>query len=78
MKKLIRAIKAWFKKRRERERFEREAEIKSEFRIVEKSGMIWILCGSRAIMRFSTDGLTKEITDKLVDCRATAVSYESL
>lgn len=73
-----RLIKEFIEKRRASFRNEREAELMSEFKVVERGGSLWLTHNGTAFLHFSSLINAKNVTDTLHDVRETAVKFDRL
>lgn len=71
-------IKKYFKERKERERLEEEARLKSEFDVVERGGSLWLTHDGVAFAKFDGDFKADEIAENIKQCRNVAVEYKRL
>ena len=51
---------------------------KSEFRVAERDGSLWITHKGIAVIKLSEYASAKEIAEKLDECRNTALEYDRL
>lgn len=71
-------IKQYFKNRKERERLEEEAHLKSEFAVVERGGSLWLTHDGVAFAEFESDDDAHYIASAIDKCRNAAIRYKRL
>ena len=71
-------IKQYFKNRKERERLEEEARLKSEFAVVELGGSLWLTHDGVAFVEFESDDDAHYIASAIDNCRNAAIRYKRL
>lgn len=74
MRKLREIIDA----RKQKAQFEKEAELKAEFRVVEGNGSLWLTHCGVAFMKVSSLAKAEDVAKALNDARNTAVEFEKL
>ena len=71
-------IKQQLERHAERQRTERDKAIDGEFRVKEKSGRLWLMCGGIAIQEFTGYTDTASILETVEKARSCARDYASL
>lgn len=71
-------IKEYINARKQKAQFEHEAQIKSEFKVVERNGLLWLTHDGVAFMKIANLAQAEDITKELNKARECAVEYERL
>lgn len=56
----------------------REAEIRSRFRLAERGGHVFVMCGETAVCKMPQAAQVKDVTDMLESMRNAALLYDRL
>ena len=71
-------LKKLIEKRKEKSRLQKDAEIKSEFRVVERDNKLWLTHNGVAFMEMPWDMTSSDVASKLAEVRETAITYDKL
>lgn len=74
MKKLREIIDA----QKQKAQFEKEAELKSEFKVIERNGELWLTHCGVAFKKLYASATAKDIALMLESCREVAIEYARL
>lgn len=67
-----------FKNRKERQRLQEEARLRSEFSVVERGGYLWLTHDGVAFMKISSVAYAADAVKELLIARDTAVEFKKL
>lgn len=71
-------IKEIIEKRKEKAQIEREAVLKSDFRVVERGGSLWLTHCGVAFMKVPATTKSEDVAKMLNDARANAIDFVKL
>lgn len=71
-------LKQLIEKRKEKTRLQKDAELMSEFQVVERGGYIWLTLNGVAFVKFEDGRDVSDITDALKETRKYAIEYSRL
>lgn len=71
-------IRQYFHNRKERKRLEDEARLKSEFRVVERNGYLWLTHEGVAFMKIESLSYAADVASELKKARETAIEFKGL
>ena len=71
-------LKQLIEKRKEKSRMRRDAELKSEFKVVERNSELWLTHNGVAFMKMPWDMQAHDVAYKLAKVRETAVTFDKL
>lgn len=74
----MKTIKQYIADQKEQNRLQKEAQLKSEFKVVERDGYLWLTHLGVAFKRIDSDMPAMEVANLLNDARNTAVEFEKL
>lgn len=71
-------LKQLIEKRKEKTRLQKDAELMSEFQVVERGGYIWLTLNGVAFVKFEDGRDVSDITDALKEIRKYAIEFARL
>lgn len=64
--------------RKQKAQFERESELKADFRVVERNGVLWLTHMGVAFMKVAALAKAEDVAKELNNARETAIEFERL
>lgn len=74
----MKSIKEFIENKKQKIRLQKEAELKSEFQVVERANRLWLTHNGVAFMDFPKDVKTEDVTESLNKSRLAAIIFEKL
>lgn len=71
-------LKQLIEKRKEKTRLQKDAELKAEFKVVERAHKLWLTHNGVAFMEMPWDMTASDVASKLAEVRETAIIYDKL
>lgn len=78
MKKIMKTIKEFIADKKEKCRLQNEANLKSEFKVVERGGFLWLTHNGVAFMKIASLSKAEDVTKELNKARECAVEFDRL
>lgn len=71
-------IKKYISNQKEKSRLQKETQLKSEFKVVERGGLLWLTHQNVAFMKISSYTNTEDIVKDLIKARNCAIEFDKL
>lgn len=74
----MKRIKQYIADKKEQNRLQNEAQLRAEFKVVERDGYLWLTHQGVAFMKFDEHTASDDIVGQLYESRGFAVEFEKL
>lgn len=74
----MQTIKEYIRNKKEKAQSQYEADVRADFRVVEKGGFLWLTHQGIAFMKVESTSKASDVAQRLAHARDTAIEYENL